>query len=102
MAKDPSLRRLINEQGCDDIEEILKEQGLSHLKVQGRGDHLVIYSQEDDERVSRARLTYLAPNSYQLGFADHRGRWETTPFTGTIPELLQLLMEQFSWVLTDY
>jgi len=103
VARDPYVQRLINQQKCDDIEEILEEQGFTHLKVERRrGDHLVIYSKEDGQKISRARLTETSPDSYQLGFADHTGRWESTPFFGTIPELVQALIEQFSWVLTDY
>ncbi len=96
------MRRIMNQHGCAQIEDLLKEQNLTHLKAQGRGDHLVIYSEEDGEKDSRARLSRLSSDLYQLGLADHNGRWESTPFTGTIPELIQMLTEQFSWVLTDY
>jgi len=29
--------------------------------------------------------------------ANHRGVWEPKPFTGTLPGLLELLMEQFAF-----
>lgn len=96
------MRRIDNQHTSAQIEDLLTEQNFTHLKAQGRGDHLVIYSEEDGERISRARLTRLGTHSYQLGFTDHRGRWESTPFSGTIGELIQMLTEQFSWVLADY
>jgi len=99
---DRQKRRWANESDCAESSELLEQQGRTHLRVQGRGDHLVIYSEDEGEKVSRARLTRLSPTQYQLGVADHRGRWEPTPFTGTIPELFQLLSEQFGWVLADY
>jgi len=102
MSQDVQMRRIDNQHDCAQIQDLLKEQNLTHLKALGRGDHLVIYSEEDGEKVSRARLTRLSAHSYQLGFADHNGRWESTPLTGTIPELIQMLTEQFPWVLADY
>jgi len=102
MSQDAQMRRLMNQQACARIEDLLKEQNLTHLKAQGRGDHLVIYSEEEGDKISRARLSRLSSDLYQLGFADHNGRWESTPFTGTIPELFQMLTTQFSWVLADY
>ena len=102
MSQDAQMRRIMNQHGCAQIKDLLKEQNLTHLKALGRGDHLVIYSEEEGEKISQARLTRLSTHSYQLGFADHRGRWESTAFTGTIPELMQMLTTQFSWVLTDY
>lgn len=102
MTQDAEMRRLANQRDCARIEGILKEQNLTHLKAQGRGDHLVIYSLDQGEKVSRVRLSRLAASRYQLGFADHRGRWESTPFTGTIDELLHLLTDQFPWVLAPY
>jgi len=95
-------RKMANKFASEKILQLLKEQGIDHLYIQARGDHLVLYSLEDEEKVNRVRFTRLSSNKYQLSMADHRGRWEKTPFTGTIPELVEMLIEQFSFMLAEY
>ena len=81
-------------------ETVLHEKGFPHLHVRAYGQHLVIYTEEGDERWNRARLTSLQNGQYQLGMTDRRGKWEPTPFTGTLTELLTMLVEDFAFVLT--
>ncbi len=95
-------RKIANQFASEKILQLLKEQGVEHLYIQARGDHLVLYSLEDEEKINRVRFTRLSVNKYQLSMADHKGRWEKTPFTGTIPELVDMLIEQFSFVLAEY
>ncbi len=95
-------RKMANKFASDKILQLLKEQGIEHLYIQARGDHLILYSLEDEEKINRIRFTRLSVNKYQLSMANHRGRWEKTPFTGTIPELVKMLIEQFSFVLAEY
>jgi hypothetical protein len=33
--------------------------------------------------------------------ADHRGRWEPTPFRGSLDELVTLVADTFPWTLQD-
>lgn len=98
----PQLRKIANDIDQSTLSSLLGDKGLDHLHVLYRGDHLVIYSEENGDRVPRARFTRIDPNSYQLGMADHRGKWDSTPFTGTLLELFTLLTDQFGFVLTDY
>ena len=81
-------------------EHILHERGFPHLHVRAYAQHLVIYTQDEDERWNRARLTSLQSGQYQLGMADRRGKWEPTPFTGTLTELLTMLVNDLAFVLT--
>jgi hypothetical protein len=37
-----------------------------------------------------------------LGMTDHRGKWEPTPYEGSITELISMLIEQFPWVLARW
>ena len=83
----------------DSVERILREKGFPHLHVHVHGQHLVIDSQDGDERWNRARLTRLSSTQFQLGMADHRGRWEATPFSGTLVELLTMLVDEFGFTL---
>jgi len=93
---------MANKLASDQILHLLKEQGIDHLYIQARGDHLILYSLEDEEKINRVRFTRLSVNKYQLSMANHKGRWEKTPFTGTIPELVEMLTEQLSFVLAEY
>lgn len=98
----PEVRRAYNKVDREEIGELLKEHELFHLGVQSRGNHLVLYHEEEGEKVSRFRFTRVGDDEYQLGIANHRGVWEMTPFSGTIAELFAMVTEQFNWLLTDY
>lgn len=81
------------------LEEDLEQMGLTHLNVRKHGKHLVIYSMEDGEKVNRARLTKVTAQYYQLGMANHRGKWESTPFRGTLDEIIDLLTNDFAFAI---
>ena len=81
-------------------ENVLHEKGFPYLHVCASGQHVAIYTQEDDGHWNRARLTSLQSRQYQLGITDRRGKWEPTPFTGTLTELLTMLVKDFAFVLT--
>ncbi len=48
---------------------------------------------------NRARLTQLRPGHYRLDMAGHGGRWESTPYEGTLRELLAQFADEFGFVL---
>lgn len=93
---------IIQESNKDKIKSRLKETGLNHLNVGVRGRNIVIYSEHDGEKENRCRFTDISRGMYELGMADHNGKWEPTPFEGTIEELLEMVLTQFEWVLCDY
>lgn len=97
--QDPSIRRIHNEIGRDEIRKLLASHHYNHLDVSFRGNHLVIHLKE--EKVPRVRFTRIGEGAYQLGIARHTGAWDMTPFTGTISELFQMVVGQFGWLLTD-
>jgi len=84
------------------IENELHKKGYSHLKVRIYGKNLVIYSEDNGDKYNRARLTRHNSQTYQIGMADHRGKWEQTPFVGTLSEMLAMLTEQFSFALAKW
>jgi len=84
------------------IEKKLHDKGFTHLYSLTRGYHIAIYSKDDEDKVNRARLTNIKEKQYQLSMADHRGKWEVTPFTGSIDELIEMLITNFSFALIDY
>ena len=61
--------------------------------------HLVVYTEDGDERHNRARFTALSRRQYQLGMANHRGILEPTPFTGPLDELIAQLTDEVGFTL---
>ncbi len=68
------------------------------MYVRTRGDNLIMgrterlapdLEPEDDDRV---RLTMLSNSSYGLSVKRHTGRWERTPFSGTMDEMVEVLL----------
>ena len=104
--QDPGIRRNHNETAKTALRKLLESNDLVHLDVLRRGDHVVIYSEDLGEKVSRIRFTRIDVQKdgdrYELGIANHRGRWESTPFTGKLDELFKMVTEQFGWLLEDY
>lgn len=96
---DPRDRHITNKYDGAEIADALTAQGLHHLKVVGRGSHLVVYSEEDGYKVNRVRFTPISAERYQLGFANHRGTWQVTPFEGFLSELITMVLEQFRFTL---
>lgn len=69
-----------------ELTALLTEQGLAHLAVKKRGNALTVVSgPEDDPEV---RLT-ADGDTWRLDVADHRGRWEATPFEGSLGDLVE-------------
>ncbi len=80
---------------------LLHAKGLTHLKVTTRASNIVIYSENGNDKENRCRFVQGPRNTYILHMADHKGRWEATPFMGTVDELVELITTQFGWVLMD-
>ena len=82
----------------DILKSLLHERGLTHMCVRRRGARLTASSVDDGETVKHARFTALPRQQWALELADHRGRWEPTPFAGSLQELVDAIVDQFPWV----
>jgi hypothetical protein len=91
------------------LEELLS----SHPPTQGMyvriwGDHLIIGRQEpfgpdgEMEADDRLRLTVLNHSSFGLSVRRHTGRWERTPFTGTLEELVDIIGSLMQHIVAPY
>lgn len=78
-----------------------QHRDLAHIRVRKRGELLVIESGPQDGPVAHARLRRTTQQYWTLEMATHTGRWERTPFRATRDELLDMLVSQFGWTLTD-
>lgn len=84
-----------------EIKDKLHKEGLTYLDATVRGKSIVIFSEHEGKKENRCRFTeYKGTNI--LGMADHNNKWEDTPFEGTAHELLDIVIEQFPWILSDY
>jgi len=84
------------------VEKKLGENSLTHLHVAIRGSSIVIYSEYEKEKENRCRFTKIRRGLYIMNMANHSGKWEPVPFEGDLPELVNMVIEQFPWILTDY
>ena len=62
--------------------------------VRVHGDHLILARSDpgaDPDPTDRVRLTRLSASRYGLSVKRHTGRWERTPFSGTLKEMVQVI-----------
>jgi hypothetical protein len=70
------------------LRAILADRELTHLHVTKRGKALAIASGTEDDPEPEARLTLLAAGTWRLDLRHHTGRWDQTPFTGAMADLV--------------
>ena len=78
------------------------------MYVRTWGDHLIIGRYEsfgpdgEPEADDRVRLTAQTANSYGLSVRRHTGRWEKTPFSGTLDELIDVVRSLMQHIVAPY
>jgi hypothetical protein len=78
------------------------------LRVQG--SHFVLGREDPDpqglfpdrEPDDRVRLSHLGGMHYGLSVRRHSARWEKTPFSGTMPELVEILCTTMQHVVAAW
>jgi len=80
------------------LEGLLESDELTEgMYVRVYGDHLIAGREEEvgpdgtQERFDRVRFTHLSSSRYGLSVKRHTGRWERTPFSGTLEELVDVV-----------
>jgi hypothetical protein len=87
----------------EELESILRRYpDLNHLRVRKRGQSLTLYSEDAHGPQDHARFTSLAARTWGLSLPHHTGRWEKTPFTGSLDELVEVLVTDFGFYLERY
>lgn len=91
------------------LERLLSENTLTEgMYVRTWGDHLIIGRHEpfgpdgEIEVDDRLRLTALNASSYGLSVRRHTGRWEKTPFTGSLEELTEVIWAYMQHLVAPY
>lgn len=75
---------------------------LQHLRIQKYGKSLTLLSGPNDDAQKHARFTHIAGSTWGLSFPRHTSKWEKTPFTGTLDELVETLVTNFPFYLEAY
>ena len=78
------------------------------MYVRVHGDNLILGREEPlgpdgaEEKVDRVRLTRLRASSYGLSIKRHTGRWERTPFSGTLKEMVRDMVDFMQHLVARY
>ena len=68
------------------------------MSVRIHGDHLILGRDqvlapgEEPETIESVRFTRLSSSKYGLSVKRHTGRWERTPFSGSIQEMAEAML----------
>jgi hypothetical protein len=81
------------------LQRLLHQRGRTHLSVSARGSHLTVYSGTQSAPEPRIRLSRLPGAQYGVSFPAWSGRWEPTPFSGSLTEVLETVEAHFGFHL---
>lgn len=97
------------EQAQRRLRELLQEHEVTDgMYVRVHGENLIVGRNEqvrDDappEPSDRVRLTRLTPKKFGLSVKRHTGRWEKTPFTGTLDEVVSAILACMQHLVAPY
>ena len=91
-------KHVAEKQDVEGMRVFLQTHDLDHLRARKRGDVVVIET-ADVPPIADARLRRVSVQDWTLEMATHTGRWEPTPLRAARHELLDMLIEQFPWVV---
>ena len=77
------------------------------LLVRAHGENLVLAREEknaDGAKIidDRVRLTRLSKTTWGLSVRRHTGRWERTPFTGSLKEMVETIQTLMQHLIAAY
>ena len=85
-----------------------KSEITARMYVRVHGDHLIAGRKEllgpngELDDTDRVRFTRLSGRTYGLSVMRHTGRWERTPFTGTMAEMVQTIHALMQHLVAPY
>jgi hypothetical protein len=81
------------------VERLLHARALPHLRARKYGSAVIVESGPQADPVKHLRLRRDTVHLWLLDMADHRGRWERTPYRALLEELITLVVDTFPWTL---
>ncbi len=80
------------------LTKLLEQSAITEgMYVRSHGDHLILGRKEQfgpdrqPEACDRVRLTDLGRTGFGLSVKRHTGRWEKTPFTGPMEDMVKVI-----------
>lgn len=83
------------------VEKRLHDRGLKHLRVRKHGAAVIVESGPADNPWKHFRLRRDTVHLWWLDMASRGSRWDKTPFRDLRDNLVDMVIEQFPWTLTD-
>ena len=83
------------------VQALLHRRGLKHLRARKYGSAVIVESGPAADPIKHLRLRRATVHLWCLDFANHRGRWERTPFRDTIDALIAQVLDSFPWTVAD-
>jgi hypothetical protein len=83
------------------LEEFSSTEGLGHLRARRRGRVVTVESSPKGDVVAHARFRRDTAHLWWLEMPVRVGKWDRTPFRGSMTDLLEVLKTQFPWTLAE-
>lgn len=87
------------DQHLQTVQRLLKARRITGLRARTYGATVIVESGPSEDPHRHIRLTRDSVHLWRLDIADHRGRWEHTPFRANLEELISTVAEMFPWTL---
>ena len=91
------------------LEGLLENDAITEgMYVRVHGTHLIagreesVGSDDETEKFDRVRFTHLRSSQYGLSVKRHTGRWERTPFSGTLEEMVEVVQGLMQHLVAKY
>ena len=91
------------------LKDLLEQHALTAgMYVRVHGDHLILGRAEktpstpETENLDRVRLTRLSASTYGLSVRRHTGRWERTPFSGRMKDMVDTIIGVMQHIVAEY
>jgi hypothetical protein len=103
-----SLMKAGMEQARRQLAELLEtHEATAGMYVRVHGAHLIIgraeeSAPENEEPGDRVRLTRLSAKTFGLSVKRHTGRWEKTPFSGTMSDVVNAILSFMRHLVAAY
>ena len=91
-----------------EIEELIEcEDVTAGMAVRVHGDNLILVRQEEADSGEmafddRVRLTRVGQSAWGLSVKRHTGRWERTPFSGSLREMMDAVCTFMQHLVAPY
>ena len=96
------------ERAQERLEELLEQSKITAgLLVRVRGKNLTLVREEkgpggEPEDDPRVRLTHLGGEQFGVSVLRHTGKWERTPFAGSLDEVVEIIIETMQHLVADW